>query len=376
MKALILSGGKGSRLYPLTFTQAKQLIPIANKPVLFYAIEMLAAAGIADIGIVVGDRQKDIQHAVGDGSQFGPGIHIQYIFQEQPLGLAHAVKVAQTFLQQENFVLFLGDNFFEDDIRTWVEEFDHPDNTWHARLVLKWVENPEQFGVAHLARADGQLLPPSLSVCDSSDVQIVAVEEKPPAPTSHWAIVGLYFFDHHIFEAIDAIQPAANQELEITDAIQYLLKKHYSIRPYILRRYWVDTGKATNLLDANHTILHRLQGKIDSSAQIDETSRIYGEVILEEQVCLHNTVVYGPAIIGAHATLCNARIEPFTSIGRHSTIEESEIEESIIMEGCHISHVEGKIKNSILGREIVVQGSVTEQKTYQLLLGDRCDVNL
>jgi glucose-1-phosphate thymidylyltransferase len=376
MKALILSGGKGTRLYPFTFTQAKQLIPLANKPVLFYVIEAVLAASIFDIGIVVGDKGSEIEKTVGDGSSFGTNVHIYYIHQAQPLGLAHAVKTAQSFLGDDRFVLFLGDNFIEENIHAWVEQFSSPNNTAHAGLVLKWVPNPQDFGIAHLSVKNKRIISPTPLLARTTDACIVGVEEKPRIPASQWAIVGIYFFDRSIFEAIDAIHPAPNGELEITDAIQYLIEHQYVVQPHILNGYWIDTGKTQDLLAANRIVLNKLQRKIAESAHIDEMSHIYGEVVIGEHVHIQNTIVHGPTIIGTYAELSNAYIGPFTSIGCHTRIEQSAIEQSIIMEGCHMSDIQSKIKNSLCGRHVWVHGSAAELKTYQLLLGDRCNVGL
>ena len=369
MKALILSGGKGTRLRPITYTRAKQLVPVANKPILFYAIEAIVAAGICDIGIVVGDTREQIEAAVGDGKRFGSKVRLDYIFQKEPLGLAHAVRIARPFIGNERFVVFLGDNFIEESILPLIEWFATPDCPAHAQVLLTPVHNPQDFGVAQVCYTDGRLVAPS--ICPLfEEVHVVRVVEKPKEPVSNLAIVGIYLFDHHIFEAIDAIRPSCRDELEITDAIQYLIDNHYSVRSHLLTSYWIDTGEMQNMLDANCTILNRLHRQIAENASIDETSRIHGEVVVEEHAQINNSIVCGPTIIGRYVTLSNAYIGPFTAIDHHSKIVNSEIKHSIIMEGCDICDIAGRIEDSLIGGYVKIHTFATEQGSYKLLLGD------
>ncbi|MEA3459786.1 MAG: glucose-1-phosphate thymidylyltransferase, partial [Chloroflexota bacterium] len=256
MKALILSGGKGTRLRPITYTSAKQLVPVANRPVLFRVLDAVTEAGITDIGIVVGDTAEEIKAAVGDGSHWGA--KVTYIRQEAPLGLAHAVKISQDYLSDDRFVMFLGDNVIEGGISPLVEQFAA--NDWNAQIVLKEVDNPRTFGVAEL-----------------HDGRVVKLVEKPKEPPSNLALVGIYMFDHHIFEAVKAIEPSWRGELEITDAIQYLIDKGYKVYPYIHEGWWIDTGKMEDLLEANRLILETIEPRIEGIVDIE--SQVNGKVV-------------------------------------------------------------------------------------------------
>lgn len=375
MKALILSGGKGTRLHPITYTSAKQLVPVANKPVLFYAIEAVVSAGILDIGIVVGDTREEVEAAVGDGKRFGSKIRIRYIHQEKPLGLAHAVKIARSFVGKERFVMFLGDNFIEENISPLVEQFVATDCPIHAQIFLAPVSNPQDFGVAELCSMDGHPVTSGINP-GRAEVRIARLIEKPKEPPSNLALVGVYFFDHHIFEAADAIRPSLRGELEITDAIQYLIDNDYTVHPHILTGYWIDTGKMQDILDANRTILSRMRGWLAESASVDQNSHLYGNVVVEDHAQLINSTVRGPSIIGRHVTLSNAYIGPFTAIDHHSTIVNSEIEHSIVMEGCHIRDVEGRIEDSLIGRYVRIEPFQTKPKAHKFLLGDHSRIEL
>lgn len=375
MKALILCGGKGTRLQPITHTHAKQLVPIANKPVVFYVIESIVAAGINDIGIIVGDTAEEVKAAIGDGRRFGPSVSMTYIHQNQPLGLAHAVKIAQPFLQQERFLMFLGDNFLEENIAPLVQQFSAADCPYHAQVMFKGVAHPEQFGVAQLCTSSGQMVTSDTQVTDEP-LHLVRLIEKPKQPVSNLALVGAYFFDEHIFAAIDAIHPSARGELEITDAIQYLLDHGYHVHPHFLRGHWIDTGKMQDMLDANRAVLSQLKSMISSGVTIDQRSELSGEVILEENAHLINSIVCGPSIIGRNVTLSNAYIGPFTSIDHGGIVTDCEIEHSIIMEGCHIANIEGRIVDSLIGRHTQIFPTLKRSKAYNLLLGDNSRVNI
>ena len=369
MKALVLSGGKGTRLQPITHTYAKQLVPVANKPVLFYALETIIAAGIDDIGIVVGETGEEIRAAVKDGKAFGAHVSITYIQQDQPLGLAHAVKLAQPFLQKERFLMFLGDNFIEEDINPIVQRFGAPGCSAQAQIFLTRVPNPQQFGVAQLCTCDGQPVGSSDSL-DNETLRIQRLVEKPQEPISDFALVGIYLFDEHIFTAIEAIRPSPRGELEITDAIQCLINQGFSVRPHIVTGYWIDTGQMQDMLDANRVILSHVQRSISSSVSIDQQSQVYGAVVLEDNVCLINSIVRGPSAIGRNVTLTNTYIGPFTAISQDSVIVSSEIEHSIVLEGCRITNIEGRIEDSLIGRHAEIYPSSTKPRAYKLLLGD------
>ena len=354
MKALILSGGKGTRLRPITFNRAKQLVPVANKPVLFRVIEAIKEAGIDDIGIVIGDTGPEIRQAVGHGRQWD--VNITFIEQDAPSGLAHAVKISQDFLGDDRFVMFLGDNVIEGGISNLIREFAHSD--WNSQIVLTEVENPESYGVAEL---DDQR-------------QIVRLVEKPRNPASNLALVGIYMFDHNIFEAVNAIKPSWRGELEITDAIQWLVENDRKVFPYIHRGWWIDTGKATDMLDANSRVLaelkHVTEGYVDRDSQIDHL------VTIEEGAEIINSVVRGPAIIGKDCRIVNSYVGPFTSIDHHTIIEDAEIEHSIVMDHSRIAQVPNRIEDSIIGREVEVAYSPIRPKAYKMILGDHSKVGL
>lgn len=375
MKALILSGGKGTRLQPLTYTHAKQLVPVANKPVLFYALEAIVSAGIFDIGIVVGDTHAEIEAAIQDGREFGSKVSITYIRQEQPLGLAHAVKIAQPFLQDDRFLMFLGDNFIGESLETTVQQFSDPTCSLHAQIFLKQVPNPQQFGVALLTDSAGTSIVDFNGV-DERELRVSHLVEKPREPISNFALVGIYLFDHHIFEAVNAIRPSLRGELEITDALQYLIEQEYLVRPHIVKSYWIDTGMMQDMLEANRVVLSSIKRTIADSVDIDQSSQIDGEVILEENVRLINSVVRGPAIIGHNVTLSNAYIGPFTAIAHDSLVINSEIEHSIVLEGCRIYDINRRIEDSLIGCRTEIFPSSAKPRAYKLLLGDHSRIGI
>ncbi len=352
MKGLILSGGKGTRLRPITYTSAKQLVPVANKPVLFRVIETLKEAGITDLGIVVGDTAAEIQAAVGDGARWN--VSITYIHQPAPLGLAHAVKVAQDFLGQERFVMFLGDNVIEKGIAPLARQFASSD--WNAQVVLTRVDHPEQFGVAVL-----------------DEGRIVRLIEKPREPPSDLALVGIYMFDAHVFEAVDAIRPSWRNELEITDAIQYLVDHGYKVYPYIHEGWWIDTGKMEDMLDANRLVLEELEPRVDG--YVDSASQLCGKVVVEPGAEIINSVIRGPAIIGEHTRIVNSYVGPFTSIYHHCAVIDSEIEHSIILENCRIE-IDQRIENSLIGRNVEIARSPLKPRALKFMLGDYSKVGI
>jgi len=353
MKGLILSGGKGTRLRPLTFTQAKQLVPVANKPCLFYGIEALKEAGIEEIGIVVGDTREEIREAVGDGSRWG--VRISYIEQEAPLGLAHAVKISESFLGDEPFVMYLGDNILKSGIKSLVEEFK--EKKPNSLILLTEVPNAQMFGVAEL-----------------KDGKVVRLVEKPKKPMSNLALVGVYMFDFHIFEAVNAIKPSWRNELEITDSIQYLVDNGYDVHPHLVSGWWKDTGKIEDILEANRLILESIQGKIDG--RVDEASRINGQVILEEGVVVQNSIIRGPAIIGAETEIVDSYIGPFTSIQERCRIIRTEIEHSIVMEGSEIRDVGSRIDESLIGRDVKIYKCPPKPSVYRFMVGDKSEIGI
>ncbi|MGA9348056.1 MAG: glucose-1-phosphate thymidylyltransferase [Anaerolineae bacterium] len=353
MKGLIVSGGKGTRLRPITYTSAKQLVPVANRPVLFRVLDAMVEAGITDIGIVVGDTAPVIEAAVGDGSAWEA--KVTYIHQEAPLGLAHAVKISEDFLIDDRFVMFLGDNVIEGGIISLVKQFAASD--WNAQIVLKRVEDPRQFGVAEL-----------------QDGRIVRLVEKPKHPPSDLALVGIYMFDHHVFEAVNAIQPSWRGELEITDAIQYLVEKGYQVYPYIHEGWWIDTGKMEDMLEANRLVLETIEPRTEGF--IDADSKVNGKVVIEKDAEIINSTVRGPAIIGERTKVVNAYIGPFTSIYYDCLIVDCEIEHSIIMEDCKITDIHHRIEDSLIGRNVEILRSPVKPRAYKMVLGDHSKVGI
>ncbi len=353
MKGLILSGGKGTRLYPLTYTNAKQLIPVANKPVLVRVIEAIRDAGVDEIGIVIGQTGPQIQEVVGDGSRFG--VKLTYIPQDSPDGLAHAVKISRDFLGDERFVMFLGDNVIEGGIGGLIRDF--ASNDWNSQIVLKEVENPSAYGVAKL-RGDGS---------------IEALIEKPKDPPSNLALVGIYMFDEHIWEAVNSIQPSKRGEYEITDAIQWLVNAGYRVYPHVHKGWWIDTGKPTDMLDANSLVLEELKPLISPDALI-ENSQVDRRVTVERGARIINSVVRGPTIIGEDSVIENSFVGPFTSIYHHVTVRNCEIERSIVLEHSIISDLEARLQDSLIGRHATVQCSEGKPKTLKMNIGDNSNL--
>jgi glucose-1-phosphate thymidylyltransferase len=354
MKGLILSGGKGTRLYPLTFTSAKQLIPVANVPVLFRVIQTIRDAGIIDIGIVIGDTGAEIRAAVGDGSAWG--VRITYIPQEAPLGLAHAVKISQPFLGDDKFVMFLGDNVIQGGIHALIRQFDS--SRYNSQIVLTRVKEAQHYGVAVL-RTDGS---------------IERLIEKPKVPPSDLALVGIYMFDANVFKAVNAIQPSARGELEITDAIQWLVTSGYSVFPYIHRGWWVDTGKPIDMLEANSLVLDELTPAILGS--VDAESTVDSRVTIGAGAQIINSVVRGPTIIGENTRIVNSYVGPFTSIHHDCVVENAEIERSIVLEHARIADAPARIQDSLIGRRATISRATSLPAAYKLTLGDYSAVGL
>jgi glucose-1-phosphate thymidylyltransferase len=354
MKGLILSGGKGTRLYPLTYTSAKQLIPVANKPVLFRVIEAIRDAGISEIGIVVGDTAEEIKRAVGQGKRWG--VDIAFIQQDAPLGLAHAVKISREFLGDSRFVMFLGDNVIEGGISSLIAQFAN--SKYNSQIVLTRVEQPEQYGVAELDETG----------------RIKRLIEKPKEPPSDLALVGIYMFDPHIFEAVNAISPSWRGELEITDAIQWLVDGNYDVHPYVHRGWWIDTGRPGDMLEANSLVLEELTPAIHG--YVDRTSEVDSRVTVEKGAEIINSVVRGPAIIGQQTRVVNAYVGPFTSIYHHCLIENAEISRSIVLEHSQIRNIERRLEDSLIGRNVTIHRSPIRPKAYKFTLGDNSKLGL
>jgi glucose-1-phosphate thymidylyltransferase len=348
-----LSGGKGTRLRPITFTSAKQLVPVANKPILFYGLEAIRDAGITDIGIVVGDTHEEIRAAVRDGSQFG--VHVTYIQQEAPLGLAHAVKVSRDFLGDDSFVMFLGDNLIKDGITPLVDEFrrERP----NCQILLAKVKNPQEFGVAEL---DGH--------------RVARLEEKPAQPRSDLALVGVYMFDRTVWEAVEAIRPSRRGELEITDAIQYLIDTKRDVRSHVITGWWKDTGKLEDMLEANRIVLSGLAG--DIRGEVDEKSRIEGEVVIGEGTRILASTLRGPLIIGRNCVIEDAFVGPFTSIHDRVEIRASEVEHSILLEESKVLGLQHRMESSLLGRSVEITRGDHRPATYRFLVGDQAKIEV
>ena len=367
MKGLILSGGAGTRLRPITHTSAKQLVPIANKPILFYGLEDMIAAGITDIGIVVGDTAAEIEAAVGDGSRFGATI--TYIPQDAPLGLAHCVLIARDFLGDDDFVVYLGDNMLQQGLEHFVSQFEaarhrapqlgdeHGDGAPAAQILLAHVDDPRQFGVA--------------AVDDAGNVKYLV--EKPADPPSDLALAGVYLFDPTIHEAVRSIKPSARGELEITDAIQWLIENDYRVLHEVLVGWWIDTGKKDPLLDCNRLILETITARNDGS--VDAQSRVDGRVVIEAGAVLERSTVRGPAIIGANTRLVDTYVGPFTSIANDCEIIDAEIEHSVVLERSRIVGVH-RIQDSLLGRDVEVLRSQLRPQASRLMLGDHSRIEL
>jgi glucose-1-phosphate thymidylyltransferase len=353
MKALIPSGGAGTRLRPITHTSAKQLVPIANKPILFYGLEAIADAGIREVGLVVGDTAPEIREAVGDGKTWG--LDVTYIPQEAPLGLAHTVLISREFLADDDFVMFLGDNILKGGITNLVRAFEA--RRCAAQILLARVHDPQRFGVAEL---DGE--------------RIVRLVEKPTEPPSDLALVGVYLFTPAIHEAVRAIEPSWRGELEITDAIQHLIDAGSEVRPHLIEGWWKDTGKLEDLLEANRLIMEDLTDLREGS--VDAASRVSGVVALQQGSSVENTKIRGPAVIGRDARIVGSFIGPYTSIGDGCVIEDSEIEHSVIMEGCVVRGMHPGLQDSLLGREVTVERSDEKPKAYRLMVGDNSKVGV
>ena len=352
LKGLVLSGGAGTRLRPITHTSAKQLVPVANKPVLFYGLEALRDAGIREVGIIIGDTGDEIREAVGDGSALG--IEVTFIPQSAPLGLAHAVLTAEEFLGDDPFVMYLGDNLLRDGITPLVEEFRASDPD--AMILLQQVPNPSSYGVAVL---DGD--------------RVVNLEEKPAEPRSDLALVGVYMFTPSILDAAKKIAPSPRGELEITDAIQYLIDEGRRVEPHVVTGWWKDTGKVEDMLEANRLILDVIEPRMDGEL-VD--SDIEGRVIVEEGARLVNSQVRGPAVIGRGSLIENAYIGPYSSISTGCVVRRAEVEHSILLERVHVEDLDARVESSLIGRDVRISRSDAKPRAYRFVLGDSSVIGL
>ncbi len=368
MKALILSGGAGTRLRPITHTSAKQLVPVANKPILFYGIEDMVEAGITEIGIITGETGDEVRAAVGDGSQFGA--KVTYIPQDEPLGLAHCVLIARDFLGDDDFVMYLGDNMLQQGLAGFVAAFQADQAAANvptldenepvppsAQILLSPVPDPHRFGVAEV----------------DEQGHVVRLVEKPENPPSNLALVGVYLFTPAIHEAVAAIEPSARGELEITDAIQWLIDRGDRVRHDLLSGWWLDTGKKDPLLESNRRVLETLEPLVEGS--VDEASQVDGRVVIEAGAELIGSQVRGPAIIGAGTRVENSYIGPFTAIAPGCVVTDSEVEHSVILERSTISGVP-RLTDSLIGRDADVRRSGHRPAATRLMIGDDCSIDL
>jgi glucose-1-phosphate thymidylyltransferase len=353
MKALVLSGGAGTRLRPITHTSAKQLVPVANKPVLFYGLEAIAEAGVTEVGIIVGDTADEIRQAVGDGSAFG--LEVTYIPQSAPLGLAHAVLIAHDFLGDDDFVMYLGDNFIVGGIRDLVEQFRREGAD--AQILLTRVADPTAFGVAEL----------------DAGGHVVGLEEKPAHPKSDLALVGVYLFRPAVHEAVRSIEPSGRGELEITHAIQWLIDAGLDVRSTEIHGYWKDTGNVTDMLEVNRTVLETLEPAVEG--EVDDASEIIGRVQIDPTAKVSGSRIVGPAVIGANCIINDSYVGPFTSIADNCRIEDSEVEYSIVLRDSLISGVR-RIEASLIGRHVEVTPAPRVPAAHRLVVGDYSKVQI
>ncbi len=358
MKALILAGGAGTRLRPITHTRAKQLVPVANKPILYYGIEAMVAAGITEIGVIVGDTRDEVMSALGDGSRFGASM--TFIPQDAPLGLAHCVLIAREFLADDDFVMYLGDNLMEQDLASFVAAFvtarggDEPPA---AQILLKQVPDPHRFGVATLDTAG----------------HVVQLIEKPEDPPSDLALVGVYLFTPRVHDAVAAIEPSPRGELEITDAIQWLVDQGERVRCELLTGWWIDTGKLTPLLEANRLLLEKID--TDVAGDVDAASLIDGRVVISAGAVIRNSTIRGPVAIGAGTMVTDSFIGPFSAIGADCIVAQSEIEHSVIMDGSSVIEI-ARLEDSLIGSDARVSRSRQRPRALRLMVGDHCQIDV
>ena len=353
MKGLVLSGGAGTRLRPITHTSAKQLVPVANKPVLFYGLEAMRAAGIDDVGIVVGETRAEIEAAVGDGSRFG--LRVTYLPQEAPLGLAHAVLIAEAFLGESPFVMYLGDNLLKEGIAPFVRAFERSEPD--ALILLQKVSDPQSYGIAEL---DG-------------DGRVARLVEKPAEPRSDLALVGVYLFTPAVFESVKAITPSARGELEITDAIQHMIDRGLRVEPHTVTGWWKDTGKLEDMLEANRLILSTIES--DVRGEVVE-STLEGPVQVGEGSVIERCTLRGPVVIGAGCRLSDTFVGPYTAISDGVVVEQAEIEHSIILENSRICRLGARMADSLIGRDCVIAHSEALPVAYRFMVGDSSQIGI
>jgi glucose-1-phosphate thymidylyltransferase len=353
LKALIASGGRGTRLRPITHTQNKHLIPIANKPILYYAIEAAVDAGIKEIAIVHNADSMEVPNYVGDGSRWG--VQITYIPQEVPGGLAQVVMLAERFVGGDKFIFYLGDNMVVGGIKRFMEEFER--SNCNCFLTLSKVKDPERFGVPEI-----------------NNGRIVGVEEKPKEPKSRFAVAGIYLYDNHIFEAVKSLRPSARGELEISDAHQYLIDKGYTVGYTEITGWWKDTGKPTDLLEANRLILDAITSRSDGT--VDALSDVAGKVIIEAGATIVNSKIRGPVIIGKNCLIENSYIGPFTSIGDRTIVSNSEVEYSIVLRDCKIHSIGLRLEGSILGNDVEIVEANGKPRVHRFMIGDQSRVEV
>jgi glucose-1-phosphate thymidylyltransferase len=356
MKAIILSGGKGTRLRPLTYTGAKQLVPVANKPILWYGIESIVAAGITEIGIIISpETGEEVKSKTGNGDRFGA--KITYIKQDDPLGLAHAVKVAQPFLGDSPFVMYLGDNLVQSELDLFLDKFksQHLD----ALTLLCEVENPSAFGVARV----------------DENGKVLQLIEKPQNPPSNLALVGVYLFSPEIHNAIAQIKPSPRGELEITDAIQYLIDQQKSVASFRLSGWWLDTGKKDDLLAANQIILDdSLESTIEG--EVDNASKISGRVRVGSGTKVINSMIRGAVTIGKNCRIENCFIGPYTSIADNATLIDIDIEHSVILQGASLSGISDRIVDSLIGERAHLKAAPKRPKALRFMIGDDSKIEM
>jgi len=352
---LIASGGRGTRLRPITHTQNKHLIPIANKPILHYAIEAALSAGITEIGIVTNADSSEVPRAIGDGSKWGA--RITYIPQEAPLGLAHVVKISRDFIGTDNFIFYLGDNMVVGGVKRYLEEFEK--SKANCFLTLAKVKDPERFGVPQIKNR-----------------MIVRVEEKPKRPKSSYAVAGIYIYDRHIFDAVNKIKPSARGELEISDAHQYLIDHGYKVGYAEITGWWKDTGKPADLLEANRLVLENSEPSIEAGVEVDSHSDIAGRVILQKGCKISGSKIRGPVIIGENAVIENSYIGPFTSVGARSQVKNSEVEYSIVLKECKILDAGMRIEGSLLGNGVEIVRADGKPRVQRFMIGDQSRVEV
>jgi glucose-1-phosphate thymidylyltransferase len=352
VKGLVLSGGAGTRLRPITHTRAKQLVPVAGRPVLFYGLEWMAEAGIREVGIVVGDTHEEIRAAVGDGSQFG--LEVTYLQQDAPRGLAHAVLIAEEFLGGDPFCMYLGDNLLRDGLKGFVDRFR--EGSADAMILLQEVANPSEYGVAEL---DGG--------------RVVRLVEKPKEPRSNLALVGVYLFTQPVFDAAKALQPSWRGELEITDAIQGLVDAGRVVEPHVVTGWWKDTGRLEDMLEANRLILDVLDARNEGT--VTET-RLDGRVWIAEGAVVERCHVRGPAVIGPRSVVRDAYIGPYTALSEDVVVERAEIEHSIVMERSRIVGLDARLEDSLIGADVTITRSTGLPKAHRIMVGDRSQIEI